>query len=191
MYLPALVGLVDDDIVRAIAAFLDFVYIARRQDLDENSLHDLDKAMNDFHQFREVFRTYGVRPTGFNLPRQHSLIHYHRHIVDFGAPNGLCSSITESRHITAVKKPWRRSNRNNTLGQMLLTNQRLDKLAASYNDFVERGMLPARRYPGLPDTHALPEVAGDDTEGGPVDDERVAGHVTLARTPGTFSTYFD
>ncbi|KAJ7362401.1 hypothetical protein DFH08DRAFT_683551, partial [Mycena albidolilacea] len=40
-------------------------------------------------------------------------------------------AIPESRHITAVKKPWRRSSRYNALGQMLLTNQRLDKLAAA------------------------------------------------------------
>jgi hypothetical protein len=59
----------------------------------------------------------------------------------FGSPGGLCSSITESKHITAVKEPWRRSNRYNALGQMLLTNQRLDKLAASRVDFEHRGML--------------------------------------------------
>ncbi|KAJ7883643.1 hypothetical protein B0H14DRAFT_2273060, partial [Mycena olivaceomarginata] len=59
----------------------------------------------------------------------------------FGAPGGLCSSITESRHITAVKKPWRRSSRYNALGQMLLTLQRLDKLAAARADFVDGGMV--------------------------------------------------
>lgn len=63
-------------------------------------------------------------------------------IWEFGVPNGLCSSITESRHITAVKRPWRRSNRYNALGQMLLTIQRLDKLAAAQVSFVEQGMLP-------------------------------------------------
>ena len=44
-------------------------------------------------------------------------------------------------HIRAIKKPWRRSNRYNPLGQMLLTNQRLDKLAAARIDFTKRGML--------------------------------------------------
>jgi len=59
----------------------------------------------------------------------------------FGAPNGLCSSMTEAKHIKAVKEPWRRSSRYEPLGQMLLTNQRLDKLAASRIDFTSRGML--------------------------------------------------
>ena len=69
------------------------------------------------------------------------MVHYSRLIRMFGAPNGLCSSITESKHIKAVKEPWRRSNRYNALGQMLLTNQRLDKLAAARVDFTSRGML--------------------------------------------------
>jgi hypothetical protein len=44
-------------------------------------------------------------------------------------------------HIRAVKEPWRHSNRNNALGQMLVTNQRLNQLAAARTDFEGRGML--------------------------------------------------
>jgi len=69
------------------------------------------------------------------------MTHYFPLIRLFGAPNGLCSSITESKHIKAVKEPWRRSNKYNALGQMLLTNQRLDKLAAARVEFTKRGML--------------------------------------------------
>jgi hypothetical protein len=100
----------------------------------------MDEALERFHKYRKIFLECGVRRT-FDLPRQHSLIHYHKHIRAFGAPNGLCSSITESKHIKAVKEPWRRSNRFEALSQMLLTNQRLDKLAASRADFAYRGML--------------------------------------------------
>ena len=71
--------------------------------------------------------------------------HYPDHIFEFGAPNGLCSSITESKHIKAVKEPWRRSNRFQALGQMLRTNQRLDRLAAARVDFENRGMLGEMR----------------------------------------------
>lgn len=83
----------------------------------------------------------GVRPEGISLPRQHALVHYPELIRLFGAPNGLCSSITESKHIRAVKEPWRRSNRNEALGQMLVTNQRIDQLAAARTDYKDRGML--------------------------------------------------
>ena len=59
------------------------------------------------------------------------MTHYSLLIRLFGAPNGLCSSITESKHIKDVKEPWQQSNRYNTLLQMLITIQRLNKLAAA------------------------------------------------------------
>lgn len=122
-------------------AFLDFCYLARRNTHDSQSLAAMQDALDRFHIYRKVFQECGVRPDGFKLPRQHSMVHYIDLIKLFGAPNGLCSSITESKHIKAVKKPWRRSSRYKALGQMLLTNQRLDKLAASRVDFKNRGML--------------------------------------------------
>ncbi|KIK35056.1 hypothetical protein CY34DRAFT_17283 [Suillus luteus UH-Slu-Lm8-n1] len=67
--------------------------------------------------------------------------HYIHLIRLFGAPNGLRSSITKSKHIKAVKEPWQWSNRYKALGQMLVTNQRLDKLTAAWTDFTNRGML--------------------------------------------------
>jgi hypothetical protein len=141
VYLPAIDGHVPDEMVKTLRAFLEFCYIARRDIHDTHSLEALEDALQRFHLHREIFRA-SVRATfGFNLPRQHSLIHYKKLIRFFGAPNGLCSSITESKHIKAVKEPWRRSNRFDALSQMLLTNQRLDKLAAARVDFAERGML--------------------------------------------------
>lgn len=138
--MPAIDGHVPSEMVRALRALIDFIYIARHDIIDTNSLKAMDDALECFHKYRKVFMECGVR-LSFDLPRQHSLIHYHKHIRAFGAPNGVCSSITESKHIKAVKEPWRRSNRFDALNQMLLTNQRLDKLAASRADFAHRGML--------------------------------------------------
>ena len=127
--------------MRTFRAFLEFCYIVRRDIITEKTLLELTDALGRFHQYRAVFVDLGIQPDGISLPRQHSLVHYHAAIRAFGTPNGLCSSITESKHIVAVKEPWRRSNRHKALGQMLLTNQRLDKLAAAYVDFTDRGML--------------------------------------------------
>src|ERR1700761_2663143 len=129
--------------VRAIAAFMEFCYLVRRSQLDEDTLNQIDLAVTHFHQEREVFKETGVRDD-FSLPRQHSITHYRFLIQQFGAPNGLCSSITESKHIKAVKEPWRRSSRNQPLGEMLLINQRLDKLAACRVDFTARGMMKGK-----------------------------------------------
>ncbi|KAI1790338.1 hypothetical protein LXA43DRAFT_1083303 [Ganoderma leucocontextum] len=141
IYLPAISGIVPEAVVQAMAAFLEFCYLARRAYLTDATLRKMDDARHRFHQHRTIFQTSGVRPDGFSLPRQHSLDHYVQHIRNFGAPNGLCSSITEAKHIKAVKEPWRRSNHYEALGQMLLTNQRNEKLAAARADFTARGML--------------------------------------------------
>ncbi|KAH8979767.1 hypothetical protein EDB86DRAFT_3088545 [Lactarius hatsudake] len=141
VYIPAIKGHVPDEMVQTMRAFLEFCYLARRNILDTHSLAALHDALKRFHRHREIFRTTDVRDDGFNLPRQHSLVHYVKLIRAFGAPNGLCSSITESKHIKAVKEPWRRSSRFGALSQMLLTNQRLDKLAAAWVDFTDRRML--------------------------------------------------
>ncbi|KAH7905419.1 hypothetical protein BJ138DRAFT_1118492 [Hygrophoropsis aurantiaca] len=141
VYLPAIEGHVHQDVVRTFRAFLEFCYIVRRNIIDESTLRELKDALDRFHTYRKIFTTIGMRLENISLPRQHSMTHYELLIRMFGAPNGLCSSITESKHIKAVKEPWRRSNRFHALGQMLLTNQRLDKIAASRVDFTARGML--------------------------------------------------
>ncbi|KAG5640131.1 hypothetical protein DXG03_000990, partial [Asterophora parasitica] len=183
VYLSAIAGHVPAEMVQAISAFMDACYIVRREDITEASLNELEAAVRRFHHHREIFRTTGVRPTGFNLPRQHALSHYRHHIEQFGAPNGLCSTITESRHITAVKKPWRRSNRYEALGQMLLTNQRLDKLAASRADFVSRNMLkPTCLPPPTPLIQDLIEGQLGDDDAGPID-EYVTGNVSSRAYP--------
>jgi len=195
-------GHVPDEIVRAISAFLDVCYLARRSEINETTLKSFDAALTKFYHHWEIFRTLGVR-NDFSLPHQHALSHYHTGITDFGAPNGICSSITESRHITAVKKPWRRSNHYNALSQMLLINQRLDKLHAARMNFIERGMLAPEKIKPQPvqiskiPTSASPPDAFNlldlqtglpsncNHDGTPLDHrnvQAVEGNVVLART---------
>jgi hypothetical protein len=61
---------------------------------------------------------------------------------------------------------------------MLLTLQRLDKLAAARADFVDGGMVAADRMPA---PSADKAEDGEDDDGGEVDDARVDGNVILAR----------
>ena len=105
------------------------------------SLRDLQDTLDHFHHHHKYFQECGVHPDGFNLPQQHSLVHYIRQICAFGAPNGICSSITKSKYIQAVKEPWWRSSRFEAMEQMLLTNQRLNKLTAARVDFADCAML--------------------------------------------------
>ena len=127
--------------VQCLAVFLDFAYYARRFEHDTDLLDAMDEALAHFHELRRVFVETGVRPNGVGPPRQHSLLHYVKSIRLFGSPNGLCSSITESKHIEAVKNTWRRSNRNQPINQMLRSLTRLNKLSSARIEFGRRGML--------------------------------------------------
>ena len=171
--------------LRAVSSFMEFCYLVRRSVLDEDDIDEINQTVMRFHQECEIFEREGVRPDGISLPRQHSLVHYAYLITEFGAPNGLCSSITESKHIKAVKEPWRRSNHHNALSQMLLTNQWLDKLAASRVDFQAHGMLkaPLLDYGSPPLVPDLVQDVNDD-DGGAIDTRDILGEVTLARMPG-------
>ncbi|KAF8961217.1 hypothetical protein BDZ97DRAFT_1664537, partial [Flammula alnicola] len=193
VYLPAISGHVPEEMVKAVAALIEFCYLVCRSIIDEDTLVEIDAALARFHQHREIFRD--VRPDGFSLPRQHSLVHYRFMITQFGAPNGLCSSITESKHIKAVKKPYRRSSRNKPLGQMLVTNQRNDKLAAARVDFKARGMLDGPNLSGflgeLYDDGIGAPQPGDDVgvldarevnDAGAVDEPLAEAEVKLAKT---------
>ena len=185
--------------VQAVRYFLEFCYHVRREVIDDNDLDKLDELLAKFHAKREIFREVGVRDgvrdKGFNLPRQHALTHYRDLITEFGAPNGLCSSITESQHIEDIKDPYRRSNWNEPLSQMLTTNQRMDKLSAQRVDYTARGMLKDSIFQGcievpqkvVADTRTALGLQEDD-DGGAVENHKdITGEVLMARTPGTFN----
>jgi hypothetical protein len=140
VYLPAIEGHVPAKAVRAVRDIIEFSYLVRCDVHDTQSIKAIGTALKSFHNNREIFRTSDV-VQHFNYPRQHLLKHYVAMIRAFGSPSGLCSSMTENKHIKAVKKPWRRSNRYKAMKQMLLANQRLDKLSASRAHFMFNGML--------------------------------------------------
>ena len=182
--------------VKCISAFLNFCYIARRNALTSADLEELQDALARFHRHRGVFvGTAGVNGDRISLPRQHSLVHYLRSIQLFGSPNGLCLSITESKHIKAVKEPWRCSSRYKALKQMLVTNMWLDKLASAGCVFSRFGMMEgtASSYTAMvlrgeaPQPRAM-EGESDDDDDGPVAGPKSLSSIELARTVGKSSS---
>ncbi|KDQ56151.1 hypothetical protein JAAARDRAFT_195354 [Jaapia argillacea MUCL 33604] len=161
VFLPAIVGYVPDNMVRCIAAFLDFCYLVRRPSHDTPCLALMAEALDRFHHYRVVFEEEGIRPNGFSLPQQHAMVHYIKNIRLFRSPNGLCSSITESKHIPVVKRPWRASNRNNPISQMIRRNTRNSKLAAIRVEFGRRRMLSGNMEG---EAAALQEEGGEDEQ---------------------------
>ncbi|KAG1880017.1 hypothetical protein F4604DRAFT_1879912 [Suillus subluteus] len=167
VYLSAIEGYVPVDMVRTFRAFLKFCYL---------------EALDWFHQHQKIFETLDVIST-FSLPRQHSLQHYIHLIRLFGAPNGLCSSITEAKHIKAVKEPWRCSSQYEALGQMF----------ASCADFTQCKMLHEQLHAHnltAPDEAANTQavnttVDNNNNNDNEVDDRptNVKAHMELAKTP--------
>jgi len=130
LYLPALQGHLPANVIRAFRALLEFYYLVRWDTITEDDLDEVQGAISHFPTFQELFAPV-CNGKGFLLLRQHAIVHYPALIRLFGATNGLCTSITESKHIHAVKEPWRQSSRNEALFQMLKTNQHLNQLAAA------------------------------------------------------------
>ncbi|KAJ7242405.1 hypothetical protein B0H12DRAFT_1326085 [Mycena haematopus] len=89
IYLGAVAGYLPSDMVKALAAFMEFCYLVRRNAISTSDLTTIKNVLGRFHQYRAIFIECGVR-TDISLPRQHSLVHYPRSIQLFGSPNGLC-----------------------------------------------------------------------------------------------------
>jgi hypothetical protein len=191
VWLPAIKGLVPDDMVRCCRAFLEFSYIARKDQIDESDLDQLDDALLRFHKYRNIFITEGVRED-FEVPRQHAMAHYRYLIEQFGAPNGLCTSITEHAHIAAVKEPWRRTNKHEPIAQMIKIHNRLSLLDAFRLQLESHGLLqqPLWAEIGQDFVQATGIDSGDESDGGVIEDipamelidEDNSGHHNLGHT---------
>ena len=73
---PLRVIYIPDDMIRTFCAFLEICYLVRCNVITDDTLAKFREALDRFHQYHEVFRDTGIRPRGFSLPHQHSLVHY-------------------------------------------------------------------------------------------------------------------
>ncbi|THU99196.1 hypothetical protein K435DRAFT_818625 [Dendrothele bispora CBS 962.96] len=133
----------------------------------------------------------GVRDT-ISLPRQHAMVHYPNGIVLYGAPNGLCSSITKSKHIEPVKETWRQASPKDPLPQMLKMIAHLDQFKTIKNKFERHGMLigTVTWYTAqILASETLPTEESDNTEDedkdidecGPLSGPRVLSSIEMAK----------
>ena len=190
--------------VECIAAFMECCYIAHRNAITSSDLQAFEQHQVQFQDLRNVSIENGVQ-SSISLPCQHVLLHYVSKIELFASPNGVCSSITESKHIQAVKEPWRWSSCFNALPQMVATISRLDKLAALRWVFHNRGMIEGMlsQYTLGVISGTLPQIlpygapndkenasndCDDDSDGGPLSGPKALVQVTLTLTPGEHVT---
>ena len=191
VWMSAIEGFVPRNVVWCFHAYLDFCYIARMSILTRPMLNRLNKALKRFHSYRTVFQQLSIRestPSSFSLPRQHAVVHYRKYIENFGAPNGLCSSITESKHMTAIKRPWHRSSRYNAIKQIMQINQRMEKLTTAHVNFTSQGILTFPTWqPRL--LHSVP-LDDEDDQSGASHEGAIHNEVFLAQTHGMYRNMF-
>jgi len=126
--------------VQCLSAFMEACYIVHQNTISAPMLDRFQKCVDKFHELQNIFIILGVC-SSISLPRQHALAHYFYSIQLFSSPNGLCLSITESKHIKAVKEPWRQSSHYKALSQMLKVLMHMHKMLALHRQFAEWGMM--------------------------------------------------
>jgi len=140
VFLAAIAGYIPSMMVQSIATFMDACYIAHHNTITAPALEHSHKCIDKFHKLQNIFIESDVWNL-ISLPHQHALKHFYNSIHLFGSPNGLCSSITESKHIKAVKEPWHQSSQYQAFIQMLQIIMRMEKMTALHRIFLDHGML--------------------------------------------------
>ncbi|QRV92868.1 hypothetical protein RhiJN_20886 [Ceratobasidium sp. AG-Ba] len=122
----------DKEVVTAMRAMLDFVYLAHSSSLSDTELDAMEKALRTFHELKVIFRQYGAVATkkGFHgIPKIHMISHYVYIICQLRTPDGYNTETSERLHIDFAKLGYRASNKINATKQMALYIQRLEALA--------------------------------------------------------------
>jgi len=174
VFLGVVAGTMDPRAVIAVKSILDFIYYAQYQSHTEETLQQMQVALETFHNNKNVFIETGARTQDhFNIPKLHSLVHYTQSIRSLGCLDGLNTETSERLHIDFAKKAYRASNRRDYTRQMTQWLQRQDALVRKSNymawlghlalaDEVDEGELQSGEIDSdgeLEDEEPEPEVA--------------------------------
>lgn len=110
-------------IVKAMRAFLDFIYLAQYESQSTVTLQYLDKALRDFHLYKHHIGESGVRSgtrqnDEFHIPKIELMQHVTRLIKLLGSSPQFSSEQTERCHIDMAKQPYKATNRKDYAEQM-------------------------------------------------------------------------
>ena len=122
-------GLVPKGGILAVAALLDFIYLAQYSAHNATTLGYLEDALGRFHQHQDYFLKLGVRDN-FNIPKFHSLLHYIQSIKLFGTTDNYNTELFERLHINFSKNGWRASNHRDEFPQMIRWLSRQEKITS-------------------------------------------------------------
>ncbi|KAI0342948.1 hypothetical protein BDW22DRAFT_1318377, partial [Trametopsis cervina] len=142
IFVALIAGGVDDKVLMAVRAILDFIYLASLHSHTSHTLAALRHALDTFHAHKQVFIDHGARhPEHFNIPKYHMLEHYYELIVNLGSADGFNTEWSERLHIDYAKDAYRASNKKDYIIQMtrwLSRQETIDRFSV-YLEWLNNG----------------------------------------------------
>ena len=110
-------------IMKAMRAFLDFIYLAQYESHSTATLRYLRDALKDFHRYKHHVADSGVRSgirrnDEFHIPKIELMQHVQRLVELLGTAPQFTSEQTERCHIDMAKQPYKATNRKEYSEQM-------------------------------------------------------------------------
>ncbi|TRM57623.1 hypothetical protein BD626DRAFT_514014 [Schizophyllum amplum] len=127
--LGCLVGALPSRGIEACRGALDFIYYAQYTTHDNDSLSQMQSALDMWEENKSFFVKMGVRDH-INIPKFHSLHHYIESIRLFGTTDNYNTELFERLHIDFAKNGWRASNKRDAFPQMIRWLARQEKVVA-------------------------------------------------------------
>ncbi|KAF8970183.1 hypothetical protein BDZ97DRAFT_1652882, partial [Flammula alnicola] len=174
-----LIGAVQPAVLRTAVAVIDFIYYSQLQVHTSRTLEGLQKALETFHENKDVFIREGIREH-FNIPKIHAMVHYFEAIKSRGSPDGFNTESPERLHIDYAKEAYRASNKKEYVHQMTVWLGRQEAVARfrAYLDFIAARDLISD---GATHLNSNADDDGDDEES--VTDEPVHSNPSSPLTP--------
>ena len=174
-------GIVHSRVLTAVCAIIDFIYYAQYQSHTDVTLAKMQDALDAFHLNKGIFVELEVRHSrggGFNIPKFHSMLHYHDSICALSSTDGYNSESPERLHIDYAKEAYRAGNGGDYVAQMTKWLQRREAIDhhsaylkwaltsdsgstqdsdSGFTDFTPSRIKPGHAY-RLPKTCSFPHI---------------------------------
>lgn len=179
IFVGLLAGAVQAPVLRTAVALVDFIYYAQLHVHNSKTLEAMQKALDTFHEQKDVFMRLGVRDH-FNIPKLHQMSHYIEAIKSRGSADGYNTESPERLHIDYAKEAYRASNKREYVRQMTVWLGRQEAVAqfGAYLEWVYD-------HSYLASSESSEEIEDlDGGEDGKPDDEADAATHVIAVKPG-------
>ena len=166
--LPVTNGQESPQIIMAVRALLDFLYLAQLTSHSSSTLARMEESLSRFHDNKDIFVELGIH-NHFKYPKLHSLLHYVPSIQLFGTTDNYNTEQTERLHIDTTKDAYNATNHKDEYHQMTTWTERREKVQLHSSFIKWRQRTNRESAPSLPVPIGPPHPS--------------ARRLTMARTP--------